>query len=158
MKTITIGFSKSKKKFPIGSWLIRAYMGTPYSHVYLRFYSKSLDRTLIYEAVGDGVRFIGLKSWENHAAEVDSFDLEISEDIYISLLQYCVDNAGYEYGFMQNIGIVLAKVLNLNTNPFQTGSNCSEEVYKILQLSGYSLDKNKNLVTPKDINEALKKS
>lgn len=61
MEQITIGFSKSKKFLPIGSWLIRAYMGTPYSHVYLKFYSQSLNRTLIYEAVGGGVRFIGSK-------------------------------------------------------------------------------------------------
>ena len=35
---ISIGFSKSKKKFPIGSWLIRAYQRTPYSHVYIRLH------------------------------------------------------------------------------------------------------------------------
>jgi hypothetical protein len=158
MKTITIGFSKSKKKFPIGSWLIRAYMGTPYSHVYLRFYSKSLDRTLIYEAVGGGVRFIGAKQWEKHAVEVDSFDIELINGNYISLLQYCVDHTGVEYGIAQNLGVPLASIFNLETNPFQSGTNCSEEIYKILVLSGYPNTKKKDLVTPKDIHRMLSES
>jgi hypothetical protein len=94
MKTITIGFSKSKKILPIGSLILRAYMGTPYSHVYLKFYSETLNRELIYEAVGGGVRFIGTKQWNKHAVEVASYDLELLKGNYISLLQHCVDNSG----------------------------------------------------------------
>ena len=58
---ITIGFSRPKNKvFPIGSWLIRLYMRSAYSHTYVRFYSESINRTLVYEAVGHGgIRFVG---------------------------------------------------------------------------------------------------
>jgi hypothetical protein len=157
MKTITIGFSKSKKLIPVGSWIIRAYMRTPYSHVYLKFHSSSLERELIYEAVGGGVRFIGEKLWSEHAEEVASFDIQISDAHYKSLLQNCVDNSGVEYGFLQNIGIPLAKLFNLKSNPFQSGSNCSEEICKILRLTGYMVEGKKDLVTPKDIYDILSK-
>jgi hypothetical protein len=157
MKTITIGFSRSKKFLPVGSLAIRAYMRTPYSHVYLRFFSESLNRTLIYEAVGVGVRFIGEKQWSKHAVEVASFEVDITDDNYITLLQYCVDHAGLEYGFMQNVGIPLSKLFNLESNPFQSGSNCPEEIYKILQIAGYKVEGKKDLVTPKDLYKLLSK-
>jgi len=156
MKTIIIGFSKSKKFLPIGSWLIRLFEQTPYSHVYLKFHSESLNRTLIYEAVGSGVRFIGSTAWEQHAQEVASFDVDIIQCNYITLLQYCIDNAGIEYGYMQNIGISLAKLLNLKTNPFQTGKNCSELVSEILKVEGFKPVINKDLITPKDVYNMLK--
>lgn len=157
MNTITIGFSRSKKRFPIGSWFIRLYDHTPYSHVYLKFHSESLNRVLIYEAVGSGLRFIGSKVWESHAVEVASFDVEVINGNYISLLQYCVDNAGTEYGYMQNLGIALARTFKMKSNPFQTGKNCSEVVGDVLKLEGYVLPCNDNLVTPKDIYAMLAK-
>jgi hypothetical protein len=158
IKTITIGFSKSKKILPIGSLILRAYMGTPYSHVYLKFYSETLNRELIYEAVGSGVRFIGTKQWEKHAVEVDSFEVDLINGNYVSLLQYCIDHTGTDYGVLQNLGVPLASIFKLDSNPFQSGTNCSEEIYKILLLSGYSNTKKKDLVTPKDIHRILSES
>lgn len=155
MKTISIGFSKSAKKFAIGSIAIRAYMQTDYSHVYIKFYSKSLDRTLIYEAVGSGVRFIGQEKWKNHAIEMHSYDLEISDESYIKLIQFCVDNAGEEYAFCQNLGVVIAKMFNLEKNPFQKGQNCSEITGELLKLEGFRICKDINLATPKDIKRIL---
>lgn len=155
MKTIGIGFSKSAKKFAIGSLAIRAYMQTDYSHVYVKFYSKSIDRVLIYEAVGSGVRFISQKKWESHAKEMHYYEIEVSDESYMKLMQFCVDNAGEEYAFCQNLGIVIAKLFKLNKNPFVSGENCSEIVGKILKLEGFQICKNINLVTPKDIKNIL---
>jgi hypothetical protein len=155
MKTATIGFSKSKKKFAIGGMAIRAFQHTTYSHVYLKFTSDSLQRVLIYEAVGGGLRFIGTKVWESHAEEVASFPIQISQDNYISLLQYCVDNAGTEYGFAQNLGVAICELFRMKKNPFKTGKNCSEVVSDILKLEGYKFDKESNLITPKDIYKVL---
>jgi len=158
MEKITIGFSKSKKKLPIGSWLIRAYLGTSYSHVYLKFYSESLNRTLIYEAVGSGVRFIGSKAWGEHAEEVKSYTIEIKKCNQVRLLQYCVDNAGLDYGYGQNVGIVIADVCNLDKNPFAKGLNCSEVLGDILKLEGYKVEKDANLLTPLDIDKILSRN
>jgi hypothetical protein len=155
MKTITIGFSKSKKRFAIGSWAIRAFQGTKYSHVYIKFKSDSLQRVLIYEAVGAGLRFIGTKVWESHAEEVVSFSIDIDQENYLTLMRYCVDNAGTEYGFTQNIGIAICELLRLKNNPFKKGKNCSEVVGEMLKLEGFSFVKETNLLTPKDIYEVL---
>lgn len=102
MDEIIVGFSRPKNKFKIGSYLIRLWLQTNYSHVYIKFYLKSSDRTLIYEAVGSGVRFIGCTQGETHASEVKSFKLNISKDNYLSLLKFCVDNAGVNHNALQN--------------------------------------------------------
>lgn len=152
MRTVSIGFSRPiNHPFPVFSWLIRAYQGTKYSHVYLRFYSRSLDRVLIYESVSGGVRFLGLEAWSKQAEEVASVDLDISDDNYTKLLQYCVDNAGAKYGFWQNLGVVFSDLLKLKSNPFKSGKNCSEAIAEILQLEGFEIPKEPNLITPKDI-------
>lgn len=151
MKKITIGFSKSKKKIAIGSLLIRWYMQTPYSHVYFKFDAKSFDRILVYEAVGAGVRFIGLNKWQSDHEEVASFELDISDESYKKIMQYCIDNAGTEYGFWQNIGILIANICKSSKNPITDGENCSEVIGEVLALEGYKIHKDFNLLTPEDI-------
>lgn len=158
MKKITIGFSKSRKRFALFSYLIKKYLKTSYSHVYIKFQSLSLDRVLIYEAVGGGVRFIGSNLWEKHAEEIKSYTLDISDENYIKLLQYCVDNSGLEYGYLQNIGVVIADFLKMKKNPFRTNVNCSEMLGNILKLEGYEISKDVNLLTPLDIDIILSNS
>jgi hypothetical protein len=126
-------------------------MKTPYSHVYIKFKAETLDRTLIYEAVGGGVRFIGSKRWEEYAKEVASFELDITDESYYQIMRYCVDNSGIDYGFWQNIGVVISNIFSLKKNPFSNGENCSEAIGEILGLEGYKIDKDMNLLTPKDI-------
>jgi len=130
-------------------------MGTPYSHVYMKFDSQSFNRTLIYEAVGSGVRFIGFDRWKNHAVEVKSYSFEVCEKSYTKLMQYCIDNSGIEYGFFQNIGIVIANIFRKKYNALTDGENCSEIIGEILALNGYKFDKEFNLLMPIDIDKAL---
>lgn len=159
MNTITIGFSKPKNRFfPIFSWLIRLYEKTSYSHVFIRLHIQELNREVLFEAVGPHVRMVTVKEWEKTAQEVASFDVPVSHSNYISILQYCIDHQAAGYGIMQNVGVVLADWFNLKHNPFTSGMNCSEFIYNILKCQGYYLDKNKNLITPKDIYNLLNKN
>lgn len=156
--TVTIGFSRPKNhKFPIGSWLIRLHQKTSYSHCYISFYSETLNRTLIYEAVGTGgVRFIGQKLWSKKSEEMLSFTLKVKKCNATSMLQDFVDEAGMDYGHMQNVGIFLANVFGWKKNPWRKGKNCSEIVGKFLISQGYKVSKSVDLLTPKDIEDILK--
>lgn len=151
MRKITIGFSKSKKSCAIGSALIRWYLGTDYSHVSFKFEAKSYDRMLVYEAVGAGVRFIGLNQWTTDHEEVNSVELNISDENYKRIMQFCIDSSGSGYGYLQNIGILIADLFKLKKNPLVKGENCSEIIGEVLALEGYKIDKDFNLLTPKDI-------
>jgi hypothetical protein len=158
VRTITIGFSKPKNRFfPVISWIIRLYQGTEYSHAYLKFDSASLNRTLVYEAVGGGVRFVGSNLWKHKAEEVKQFQIQITDDQFIHIMQYCVDTAGVSYGSIQNVGVILATIFKMKNNPFKKGKNCSEVVAEILQMQGHIFTKSLDLITPKDIDLALSK-
>lgn len=156
---ITIGFSKpSNKFFPIFSWAVRAVLKTPYSHVYMKFHSDSLSRDIIYEAVGKGVRFVGLKQWSKKAIPVKEFQIDINQEQYLRLMQYCIDMSGISYGTVQNLGTFIAMVFNLKKNPFENGNSqivCSELIADILEQLGYKFEEDKDIITPKDIYQAL---
>lgn len=156
ISSITIGFSKPKDHpFPILAWAIQYWQKTPYSHVYVRFYSESINRTLVYEAVGKGVRFISLDNWTKHAEEVKSYTLEVKKCNAVTLLQYCVDHSGDKYGMLQNLGIFLAKAFSWKKNPWTSGKNCSEAISEMLQAEGMILPKNPNLMSPLDVDKLL---
>lgn len=143
--------------FPVGSWAIRLFQNTPYSHTYVRFYSESLNRTLVYEAIGTGgVRFVGYKIWSEKAQELESFTLQVKKCNSIRLLQEFVDDAGIDYGHLQNLGIFLASIFGWKKNPWRKGKNCSEIVAKFLKSEGYHINKPLDLVTPKDVYNVLK--
>lgn len=158
---ITIGFSKPlNNPLPLFSWAIKSVYNIPYSHTYLKFYSDSLDRDIIYESVGPGVRFIGLKLWSKYAETIKEFDLEITNEQYIELMQFCVDNAGIKYGIKQVLGIYIAKLFRMKKNVFKNGTDmevCSEILGRILQQLGYEFNKDLDLLSPKDIYQALDK-
>jgi len=105
MRKITLGFSRPKNRaFPIASWLIRWYLNTPYSHVYIQFDCPWIERTVIYESVGHGLRFISKEEWEKKAEVTNSFDVNVPSPVFLDIVKFCIDNSGKDYAFMQNVG------------------------------------------------------
>jgi uncharacterized protein YycO len=160
MKNLKIGFSSPiNNPFPIFSYAIKQAYNTKYSHTYLKFRSESIDRDIIYESVGVGVRFIGSTEWENHAEVIEEFQLTVTDEQYIKTMQFCVDHAGKKYGKKQVIGIYIAKLFRMKKNIFKNDDDeqiCSEIVGRLLSDLGYVFDKDFDLLTPKDIYTVLK--
>lgn len=150
-----VGFSRPKK-WKLFSAVVKWYLKTPYSHVYMKFYSKSLDRWIVYEAVGNGVRFIGQKLFDETVDIIKEFEIDISDEKQKELLVWCVDNSGVKYGCLQLIGIFIANILKLKRNPFKSGKICSELIAEAIENAGiYKFKKDLNLVTPKEIYNLL---
>ncbi len=131
MPNIIIGFSRPKSKLAVIAHIIRLCEGrTPYSHVYLKWHSDSLDRDLVYEAKGSGINFTSPIYFKEHVIVVKEFSLEVSEETKTKIMQYAVDNAREKYGVLQILGIAtvrLLRKLNINIkNPFTAGMVCSE--------------------------------
>jgi len=138
MAKISIGFSKGKGFAPI-SWLIKWVEKTHFSHAYITWNADSLNRKMIYEARGAGVRFVGQAMFESHNEITDEFEFEISDEAKIKLVQWAVDNAGKGYGKWQFVGIGIVrflKIFGINIrNPFNNG----DEQYVCTELSGVAL-------------------
>lgn len=137
MRRITIGFSKPKNKvFPIFSLLIRLVERTEFSHVFVKMDSASLGTTLIYQASGTQVNFMGLKQFEDAAHIHSEFEFEVSDETYREFLRWAVREAGTPYGLKPVLGILAVKWFNLGRNPFSDGSKtwfCSELGARVLK-------------------------
>lgn len=164
MEKIIIGFSKSKKKLPVFSWLIRAVLGTHFSHVYIKFFSNHHKRWLIYQASGTQVNFMAEEHFNNLNEVTDEFELEITPESKFDMMCFCIDNAGAPYGLKEIFGIFLNQVcekayqyLKCIFKDGQQSYVCSELVSYILRdYANVSIEKDYDLVTPKDVYTILK--
>lgn len=164
MAKIVIGFSKPHKWKPY-SWLIMKLFDTNYSHVYIKFYSDSLERDLIYQASGTSLNFCGLNHFCKNNTIVSEFDVSISTENRKKMLQFAIDNEGKPYGVWNAVGLGIkhiARKLGFDIkNPFADGKKtevCSELVAFVLQEhTELEISWDINEVTPKDIHDYLVK-
>lgn len=162
MKKIKIGFSK-RRKFNFISQSIMVLERTPFSHVYVRISSESLSRDLIYEASGTAVHFKAVKLFDRDNIVVEEYEVDLDDDTYIKVMQFCVDNAGMPYGLMSLLGFVpvyLGRSLGRTwRNPWRDGDRtyvCSELGAVILNLAGGGLLLGETEITPKALYEFIR--
>lgn len=146
MRKIRIGFSRPlKKKFPIFSWLIRLYEGTPYSHVYIRWETKyGLD--ICYHAASLFLHFLSDGCFKKEIEVVEEFSFDISDSQFDEFMKFCLETCGQDYGLLEVFGIPLMDLLKLSHNPFGKGTDkefCAELVVRALgkmSVSGLPFD------------------
>jgi len=159
---IYIGFSKSRKKFPIGSWLIRAYLNTPYSHCYIRIPNINKSDTIFHASEGIVYRMSGTQFDKKHVT-THEFEIDLPVETYTAMGHIAHELSGADYGLLQNVGIVLVKLLrkiNIEiNNPFKKGWNCSELLCHMMkQFDSNFNDLDVNTVTPKELFNKLNTS
>lgn len=163
-KVMYIGFS-THRGFNIPSFLIRLFEHTPYSHVYVRIPSESLDRQLIYEASGLKVHFNNLNNFIQHSKIIKEFRLEISDETKKKTLQFAIDNLEKDYSLKQLIGMIWVRTGKLFgkkwKNPFPSGRSayiCSELVAAILEEIGFKIEEDLDSIDPKDVYELMERN
>lgn len=160
MRTLTVGFSKSTKKFAPFSWLLKAWDRVPYSHVYFKFENnRNPDIPLIYQASSTMLNFMSVDVFKLHSEVVEEVELQVSDELYNDILRDCMKCSGMPYGLLQVFGTAIAEILNLNRNPLPGKKNefvCSEWVARQMTKLGYRFHKSLDLVKPIDVYEALK--
>lgn len=163
MEKIIVGFSKPSS-FKVFAWIIMTAYKTPYDHVYLKFHSDSLNRDIIYQASKLMVNFMGTSIFLKDNIVVDEFEVKISTDKKIQLMQFMIDNASKPYGIMNAIGLGLMRIckfigITIN-NPFGDGSKtwiCDEIVGSILEeFAGAKLPETLDNLNPLDLYNYLK--
>lgn len=136
---IIVGFSRPKKWKPF-AWLIMKGYGIDYDHVYVKFHSTTYDRDVIYQASGLMVNFMSNKRFDNENLTVAEYEIEISDEANIAIIQFAMDNAGVPYGILEAVGLMWVRAMELInkhvSNPFADGGTtyvCCELVGYILQ-------------------------
>jgi len=162
MSELIIGFSRPNRWKPFAK-IIQAVESTPYSHVYVKWYSPSSDRWIIYQASGSAINFEGTKHFLLHAIPIEEYSLEISDESKRKLIQYAIDNCGVAYGIKQVLGIGIVKLAAIFgikiKNPFSDGADtqvCAELLGRILEdVLGDNLNLDLDLAGPKALNEVV---
>lgn len=157
-RKIFIEFTKPAKGFCPFSWLIRKIQGTPYSHVRLRWFSRS-GIELIYEASGSQVKLIGEKAQDLHKVKVTcSYEVSVSSEEYRNLIKL-FRFASVSYGINQVFGIGAVALLGLKKNPFAKGRGsqvCSELVGLFMdEVKGWEIKYDLDMAGPLEIDLAL---
>jgi len=159
MRKLTVVFTRSKKKFAIGSWAIMAWTFKKYSHVALRFDSKIFSSPTYYQSSEGLVNYMSGSQFDKKHLIVKEIEIKVPDELYSEIRNTCHEEAGANYGFLQNIGIVLADLADLVgikiKNPWKEGRNCSELLYlKVLKPMGIG-SADPDLIKPHHIEKLL---
>jgi len=161
---IILGFSIPKDHpFPILSWIIKLVDKTPYSHVYIRWKSKSMEVDVAYHAAGSIVHFLGKKEFDKKIQPIEEYELEINKECYRKLVKKCMEKAGTDYGKKQALGLGLQKIFKLKENPFSDGEKsdvCSETAMEIMSDIRPDIKSNisRDEIWPSDVNKIAKEN
>lgn len=158
MKSIIIGFSHPKS-FSLHAWIIEKLDSAPFDHAYLRFNSATLNRDIIYQSNWRGVEFIGAILWSTTTTPVQEFSIQVSDDNYTKMMQFCIDNAGISYSYLGVLGEGIRELAakfgwNIN-NPFnqsQTAEFCSQITTNCLNIvDPAQFNLNADNISPKNL-------
>ena len=157
MSKLTIGFSRPSSKFAIFGRAIMLYEGVNYSHCYIK-YTTGSGSVLICQASKGMLNFMSVPAFLLHNVVVEEFEIDVTPDQLAFIKKKSMDKAGLPYSVKQIVGIVVAGIFKLKTNPFDSDPDtfvCSEWVGETLQSLGVKIDKDLGLITPKDIREIV---
>lgn len=145
---IIVGFSKPVK-FTLHGWLIMKIDEAPFDHAYIRVKLDKLQREIVFQSIAIGIQIVSVTEFETLSQPIEEYELDVSEEQFISLLQFCIDNSGKSYGLLAVIGLGIAKLLGkigikIN-NPFGEGKTSSEFCSEVITSALDNID-------PKDFN------
>jgi hypothetical protein len=149
MKSVIIGFSRPSE-FKIGAEVIKLYMGTSYSHVYLKIKSKWYNSGIIFQASHGKVHCVCEPHFRSENEIIAEFKYEIESAKYKELYTYCIEALQKPYGYLGIIKLAFHKL-------FKRGDgartfHCSELAARALPSLAI---KDPDYITPEDLYEYL---
>lgn len=161
---LIIGFSKPVKKTFHG-WLIEKVDNASFDHAYLRFTLNEIERDVVFQSIAIGVQLVSVVEFEIRSIPVEEYTLSISKDQFITMLQFCFDNAGKPYGLLDVLGLGISRLLNKigikAKNPFGekgiiSSEFCSQAVALCLNdIDPADFNLNADNISPSDLRNLL---
>lgn len=162
MKELKIVFTKSKKPFPIASWLIRMWTRKPYSHVAREVVRRDWGAGY-YQASEGKVNYEHENIFYKKHKKIKSYTMQVDAQLELDIRQACWKESGNDYGMLQNLGIAVVDIVKFMfskdiKNPWKKGRNCSELLYlTVFKKIDPSLNYNPDTIKPHHIEDILQK-
>lgn len=117
-RSIIIGFS-TPKKFKIGSYIIRCFENSEYSHIYIRMKTKAdspLPFDKVFQASHGDVNAVAFDVFKEGNKIFHEYEIEVEESKYFDVYKWLWFQLGKPYGFTQLLGIGLNLKLKSNND------------------------------------------
>jgi hypothetical protein len=165
MDYIIVGFSKPTRWKPF-AWLISALWKTEYDHVYIGFYFDKYERNVVYQASKLSVNFMEKSNFTRDNVIIKEFQISITPENKIKMMQFAIDNSAKAYGMKSAIGVGLVKIFSFFgkkiANPFRDGGKtyiCCELAAVIMeQFADAKFNTGNDEISPKDVYDYLESS
>lgn len=157
LRKVSVVFSRAPGFAPF-SWLIRLAYGTSYSHVSIHWDTPwGIE---VFEASGTSVRLVSQEEWKKKNKQLAGFSIFLTKDDFIQLQKDIRPLLGRPYGWRQVLGMAVALLFRMKTNPFGDGRSsfvCSELV-ALAMGSIFKVDilKDSDTISPNDIEQLIK--
>ena len=161
MKQFYIQLTRPNKGFKALSWLIRKILRTDYSHVIVRWFGAKDKVEIVWEAAGSSIRFLGPIAHDKKYVVIKEYAVDITPTEYSKLIEYTHKYAHVDYGKLQLIGMLIARIFKMKKNILSKGEAeqvCSEAVAGLLKfVKGWDIDINMDVYGPDALDKWLEK-
>lgn len=159
MDMITVGFSRAKEWYKIGSVIIKEAEKRDYSHAYLKYTCPITGEIMVAQASHGYVNEVNYKEFLKHNVVVEEIDFKTDDKQFISIMKFIKERQGIKYSTLQVLAISVKKLFHIKLD-YNNGDNqyiCSEFIIKALQILNPLLGKDWDLdyVTPSDLKKIL---
>lgn len=158
---ITVGFSRTKHKYKIGSAIISESEKRKYSHTYFVYKCLTTEMLMVSHAANGMVHELTYENFLKHNIPMEEINIHLTEEEYVSFIKWCKNQLGTKYSILQIILLAIKKLSKLEL-PVNNGLSqviCSEYCIRGLNValtSNLGLGRNLDYITPSDINTIIK--
>ena len=156
---ITVGFSKSKAWYNVGSLAIQLAEKRPFSHCYIKYTHPVTCVEIISQAAHGFLNQFDIDIFKQNNVIVEEYDFDVTKEQYRDMLLYIHTNLGKSYGYLELVLIAIKKLFHFEINIHDGDKTyiCSEfalRICEILNIITSSIDQ--DYITPSDLNKLIK--
>jgi hypothetical protein len=155
----TVGFSKARSWYKIGSRVISEVEKRNYSHAFIIYTDPITNLQLVAQASHGFINIQSLELFEQKNIIQKTYEFEITEEQFKKLLLFVQKNLGTDYGYLALVWIGIKKILHIELNIHDKDATfiCSEFVGRILDTLNIVNISNLDYLTPSDLEKAINK-
>lgn len=158
MKTLTVGFSRSKSPWKVGSQAIQISEKRNFSHAYIRYECLLTQVQIVAQASHGFVNEMNYDIFQEHNIVCEEYVLECSDEHFIDVIKFIRKNLGVDYSKMQIFFLAIKKLLRFEVKEYNKDKEfiCSEFAARICQIAGVTVPSYLDYFTPSDLNTLIK--
>ena len=157
MKTVTIGFSRARSKWKVGSLVLQKSEKRNYSHCYVQITSPYSPKPLIAQASHGMVNLMTMAAFERENVRVKEYVLRLATQDSQEFECFIFDSLGIPYSITQLLLLAVKKLFHFEIKKYNEDKYyiCSEYAAKIAHFCGVNINSSLDYVTPSDLDLIL---